>query len=162
MRPLSFVMMALLACAAQAAAAQSTVVGKQARISAPAASVARTSSVRSQFVLHCVGCHGVDASGSVVGNVPDMRQLGRFLRVDGGRAFVIKVPGVMGSGLSDQQVADVTNWVLATLAADSVPPAHTPYTAEEVQRARAAPLLDVAATRAQLVERARAQGIALD
>lgn len=162
MRALNVAMAGLLACAAQAAVAQATVIGKQARIAAHAESVTRTSSVRSQFVLHCAGCHGLDASGSVVGNVPDMRRLGRFLRVDGGREFVIKVPGVMGSGLSDQQVAEVTNWVLSTLAADSVPPAHTTYTADEVRRARAAPLLDVAATRTQLVERARAQGLALD
>lgn len=162
MHALNMVAALALACGAQAAAAQATVVGKQARGSVSAESVARTSSVRSQYVLACAGCHGLDASGSVVGNVPDMRQLGRFLRIEGGREFVIKVPGVMGSGLSDQQVAEVTNWVLATLAAGSVPPAHQAYTADEVRRARAAPLLDVAATRAGLVERARAQGLALE
>lgn len=159
---LSIAMVGLLACAALPAAAQSTVVGRQARPSLPGESVARTSSVRSQYLLHCAGCHGMDGAGSVRGNVPDMRELGRFLRVEGGRAFLIQVPGVMGSGLSDQQVAEVTNWVLATLAAGSLPPGHRPYTGEEVQRARAVPLLDVAATRAGLVERARAQGLALE
>lgn len=162
MGALHFAIVAALACAAQGAAAQATVVGKQARGAAPAQSVARTSSLRSQFVLHCAGCHGLDAAGSTVGQVPDMRQLGRFLRVEGGREFIIQVPGVMGSGLSDQQVAEVTNWVLGTVAADSLPPAHQPYSADEVRRARAAPLLDVAATRAGLVERARARGLALD
>ncbi len=62
----------------------------------------------------------------------------------GGRAFVISVPGVMGSGLNDQQVADVANWMLATIAKDSVPQGHAPYDAAEVARARAAPLVDVA------------------
>jgi hypothetical protein len=61
--------------------------------------------------------------------VPDLRRIGPVLRVDGGREFVIKVPGVMGSGLDDAQVAEVTNWLLATLARDSVPAGHRPFDA---------------------------------
>ena len=121
-----------------------------------------TSSVRSLFVVHCAGCHGLDGSGSASANVPDMRRLGNFLRLDGGREFIVKVPGVMGSGLSDQQVADVTNWLLATLAKDSVPEGHRAYDAAEVQRARAVPLVDVAAARSRLAAQAHERGVALD
>lgn len=121
-----------------------------------------TTSVRSLFVVHCAGCHGMDASGSASASVPDMRRLGNFLRLAGGREFVIKVPGVMGSGLTDQQVADVTNWLLATLAKDSVPEGHVAYDAAEVQRARAVPLVDVAAARSGLAVQARERGVAID
>jgi mono/diheme cytochrome c family protein len=131
-----------------------------ARPDAPA--VAATTQPRSHFVLHCAGCHGVDGAGSTIGNVPDMRRLGDFLRVPGGRAFVISVPGVMGSGLDDAQVAAVTNWVLSTLARESVPEGHQPFDAAEVARARSVPLVDVAAARRQLLERARALGITID
>lgn len=139
-----------------------SVTGKQvpARAGAPAVSV--TSSARSSFIVHCAGCHGMDGSGSLPGRVPDIRQLGRFLRLDGGREFLIKVPGVMASGLSDQDVAEVSNWVLATLAAPSVPAGHQPFDAAEVARARARPLLDVAGERQRLVAQAAARGIALD
>jgi mono/diheme cytochrome c family protein len=126
-----------------------------------APSTAATTSPRSHYVLHCAGCHRVDGAGAPEKYVPDLRQLGAFLRVDGGRAFVVQVPGVMGSGLDDRQVADVMNWVLNTLARASAPEAAAPFTAEEVGRARAQPLVDVAATRARLVQQGRAQGVAL-
>jgi mono/diheme cytochrome c family protein len=106
---------------------------------------------RSLYVLHCAGCHGMDASGSALGGVPDMRRVGEFLRVPGGREFLIKVPGVMGSGLDDAQVAAVTNWLLGTLAAGSVPAGQRAYEAQEVTRARAEPLRDVVGERERLV-----------
>lgn len=139
-----------------------TPVGGQAPHRQNAESRPITSSVRSLFVVHCAGCHGMDGSGSPSANVPDMRRLGNFLLLDGGREFIIKVPGVMGSGLSDQQVADVTNWLFATLAKDSTPAGHKAYDEAEVQRARAAPLVDVAAARSRLATQARERGVTLD
>jgi hypothetical protein len=58
-------------------------------------------------------------------------------------------------------VAEVTNWVLATLAPTSLPNDFRPYSADEVRQARATPLVDVAAARARLVAAARERGIAL-
>lgn len=146
---------------ASATAAAGT-LGRQAETRADAPSVAVTTSVRSLYIVHCAGCHGRDAAGSTVGNVPDMRRLGQFLQLEGGREFVIKVPGVMGSGLSDQQVADVTNWLLQTLATGSASAGHLPYEAAEVRRARETPLLDVAAARERLLAQARARGLTID
>lgn len=156
------VIAALLACTAAVPAATPGTLGMQAAPRPNAESVAVTTSVRSLYVVHCAGCHGRDGAGSVTGNVPDMRRLGRFLQVSGGREFVVSVPGVMGSGLSDAQVADVTNWVLATLARESLPADHRPYSADEVQRARAVPLVDVAGARERIVKEARDRGITID
>lgn len=159
LHPSAWLLALALPCAAQSTLPM--VTGKQvaARLDAPA--VSPTTSARSAYVVHCAGCHGVDGAGTKLGNVPDMRALGRFLRLPGGREFVVKVPGVMGSGLDDAQVADVTNWVLVTLAAASLPGDFRPYGADEVRQARATPLVDVAAARAQLVATARERGIAL-
>jgi mono/diheme cytochrome c family protein len=153
---------ALAAFAALPAAAQMTVTGRQVPARADAPPVGATSSVRSTFVVRCAGCHGMDGSGSMLGNVPDMRRLGQFLRLPGGREFIVSVPGVMGSGLSDADVAAVTNWVLATIAPGSAPEGTRPYDAEEVRRARARPLVDVAAARQRLLEQGRAQGVVID
>jgi mono/diheme cytochrome c family protein len=152
----------LVAAGAGTAGSLDMVAGRmvQARPDAPA--VATTTHVRARFVLHCAGCHGVDGTGSKLGYVPDMRQLGGFLQVPGGREFVISVPGVMGSGLDDAQVAEVMNWLLATMARGSVPEGLAPFDAAEVARARASPLVDVAATRRRLVEQAHAVGIAIE
>ena len=152
----------LLLTGCLAATAGTTTLGRQVSARADAPAVAATTSVRSLYIVHCAGCHGRDGAGSTLGRVPDMRRLGQFLRLDGGREFVIKVPGVMGSGLSDREVAAVTNWVLGTLAPDSVPAGHAPYQAAEVQRARETPLVDVAAARERLLLQARARGVAID
>ena len=154
----------LLACLWSSAAAWAggvhgdtrTVTGQQIVLRPDAPAIAPLQGgPRSIFVLHCAGCHGMDASGSVLGQVPDMRRVGEFLRVPGGREFIIKVPGVMGSGLDDKQVADVSNWLLAKLAKESVPPDHRPYEAAEVARARATPLADVSAERVRLLKQAQ-------
>lgn len=152
----------MLAAVAGPALGQDMVLGRQVQARSDAPSVATTTHARANFVLHCAGCHGLAGAGSRSGNVPDMRRLGEFLRVPGGREFMIKVPGVMGSGLDDAQVAEVTNWVLARLAADSVPAGHVPFSAEEVARARRAPLADVAAERARLVGAAQRIGVSIE
>jgi mono/diheme cytochrome c family protein len=126
----------LVLAIAGSAAAQMSVTGKQVPARADAPSVTIVHSARAAYVAHCAGCHGMDGSGSQLGRVPDMRQLGQFLLLDGGREFLIKVPGVMGSGLSDHEVAQVSNWVLATLAAGTLPPGSRPYDSHEVARAR--------------------------
>lgn len=138
-----------------------TVTGRQVPARPDAPSVSPTSSVRATYVVHCAGCHGLDGAGSKLGQVPDMRRLGDFLRLPGGREFIVSVPGVMGSGLNDADVAAVTNYVLASIAPGSAPPGTPPYSTEEITRARARPLVDVAAQRRRLVEQGRAQGVEL-
>lgn len=162
MRRALFLLLSFAACGVQAAGAQDMVLGRMVAARADAPSVAVTTQPRSHYVLHCAGCHGVAGAGAPEKYVPSLQRLGLFLNVPGGREFVISVPGVMGSGLGDRQVAEVANWLLATMARDSVPAGHRPYTTAEVTQARAKPLLDVAAERARLVERARAAGITIE
>jgi mono/diheme cytochrome c family protein len=131
--------------------AQAGVLGTAAPVRAQAESIAKTSNPRSLYVLHCAGCHGMDGAGSALGQVPDMRQLGQFLQRPGGRQFLIQVPGVMGSGLNDEEVAQVTNWVFKTLVTDVKLQSFVPYSAAEVGQVRALPAIDVFATRARLL-----------
>ena len=135
-----------------------TTLGQQVvlRPDAPAISPVQTS--KAMYVLHCAGCHGFDGRGVPGGRVPDLRQVGHFLRVPGGREFLAQVPGVLASGLDDAQVAQVSNWLLATLAAGSVPAEHQPYDGQEIARLRRQPPADVAAVRAALSEQAQRRG----
>jgi mono/diheme cytochrome c family protein len=157
-------LLVMLACMAQAALAlggTQTTLGRQVMARPDAPAVATTTHARASYVLHCAGCHGVDGAGLPQSYVPGLKRLGDLLRLPGGREFVIKVPGVMGSGLDDAQVAEVANWVLSTIAKDSLPPQHMPYAAADVARARAAPLVDVLAERRRLQEQARQQGLVI-
>jgi mono/diheme cytochrome c family protein len=162
MRGLIASTLALCAATAAAMGGQNMVLGRIVLPRADAPSLAVASTARGHYVLHCAGCHRLDGSGAPDRYVPDLRQLGRFLRLEGGREFVIGVPGVMGSGLDDAQVAEVTNWLLSTLARDSVPEGHRPYSATEVAATRGRPMPDVAAVRQRLVQQARARGVTID
>lgn len=155
-------LLAVMEANAWALGGQNMVLGRMVAARSDAPSIAATTHPRAHYVLHCAGCHGFDGAGTQAGNVPDMRRLGQFLRVPGGREFIVSVPGVSGSGLTDQQVADVTNWMLTGMARDFVPDGSAPYTAAEVAQARAVPMLDVVQARQQLVRRAKALGVALE
>lgn len=123
------------------------------------ASTSPAGSVRSLFVMHCAGCHSMDGSGHPDQGVPSMRgALGHFLRLPEGRAFLVQVPGVNNAGLSDAQIADLTNWMVPQFSADTAPPGWAPYRADEVAGYRARRPADVGAVRRGLVDTLGQQG----
>lgn len=130
---------------------QAGTLGTMAPIRSQAESKAKTHSARSAYILHCAGCHGLDGQGVSQAQVPDLRAVADFLKVPGGREFLIKVPGVMGSALSDAEIAEVTNWMLNGGVRQSPAGRFQPYTEKEVREARRSPLVDVLQTRQALV-----------
>lgn len=118
---------------------------------ADAPSKAATARPESLYVLHCAGCHGMDGRGHAQAQVPDLHDMPQFLDKVGGREFLIRVPGVMGSGLSDEEVARVMNWMvkryLPTERAAKVPA----FTQDEIHQARQSPMTDVMSTRRTLL-----------
>lgn len=127
-----------------------TVTGHQVVLRPDAPTLAKVSSVRSLYVLHCAGCHGLDGQGTYSAKVPDLRHMGQFLSWPGGRGYLLRVPGVMGSGLDDTEVAAVLNWLLGGMARQSRPTDEPPYAVAEVSQARRTPLSDVMAERRRL------------
>lgn len=130
---------------------QAGTLGTMAPIRSQAESKAKTHSARSAYILHCAGCHGMDGRGVSQAQVPDLRAMADFLKVPGGREFLIKVPGVMGSALSDAEIAEVTNWMLIDGIGRSPPGRFQPYTEKEVREARRSPLVDVMQSRQVLI-----------
>ncbi|MFM2052647.1 MAG: hypothetical protein RL456_684 [Pseudomonadota bacterium] len=117
-------------------------------------SVAPAGSVRSLWVMHCAGCHAMDGSGHPDQGVPDMRgTLGRFLHHPQGRGYLVQVPGVNNAGLTDAQIADLTNWLIPAVSAGTAPAGWAPYRAEEVARWRRERPADIAAARRALLAR---------
>jgi hypothetical protein len=111
------------------------------------------------YTLNCWGCHKSHAEG-IPGTVPRLRDsMGDFLHVPGGRAYLVQVPGVAASSLSDAEVAAVLNWLLFTFNKSEMPPNFKPYTAAEVARLRQHQLIRVTETRDELVERLKKTGI---
>jgi len=129
---------------------------------APAGAQPAATNPRTLYVLHCAGCHGMDASGVPGQGVPSMRgALGHFMSLPEGRAFLLQVPGVNNVGLSDAQIALVTNWMVRQFSADTAPPGWPAYTADEVAAARARRPADVIAARAALVARLQQAGVGI-
>ena len=64
---------------------------------------------RVNYELQCMGCHLADGSGES-GRVPSVRgTLVPFSMAAAGREFVLRVPGVAQSPLTDAEVAAVLN-----------------------------------------------------
>ncbi len=108
------------------------------------------SSSQINYILHCQGCHLADGAGTAE-KVPALKnEVGRFLHVKGGREFLIQVPGTSQSALSDNEVADVLNWILENFSRDQLPADFSPYTTEEITRLRQ-PLANVSEVRTLLM-----------
>ncbi|WP_241011776.1 cytochrome c [Burkholderia sp. Ac-20392] len=126
---------------------------------AHAEGAADTALARQHWVLNCMGCHTA-TGGGIPGKVPPLaNSLGYFTHLPAGREYVMRVPGASNSALSDQDLADVLNWVLTTMNRDALPRDFKPYTAAEVAAHRRPAFSDVATVRAGLVRALQARGI---
>lgn len=105
----------------------------------------------SNYAIHCMGCHRADGRGSPP-EVPSLQaDLQWMLRSSAGREYVIRVPGVAGSTLSDGETTAVLNWIADVLVPRMPSAPFAPFTDAEVSAARHRPLLDVRAERNRLM-----------
>ena len=103
------------------------------------------------YALNCQGCHLNDGSGTP-GSVPPLAgSVGRFMRVLGGREYLVQVPGVATSPLDDAALAAVLNWMLERFGPPQLPAKYEAYTAAEVGTLRQKPLTNVDRVRAELL-----------
>jgi hypothetical protein len=106
------------------------------------------------YQLRCMGCHLADGSGQP-GRVPSIRRsLLLFSASSEGRDYVIRVPGVAQSPLSDEDTAALLNWMVRNLSDLEVPPGFVDYSEAEVHGLRDHPLVRVRAIRARLLKAA--------
>jgi hypothetical protein len=109
------------------------------------------------FQLHCMGCHLADGSGQA-GRVPSIRRsLLLFSASPEGRDYIVRVPGVAQSPLSNEDTAALLNWMARNLSDLKMPPDFADYSAAEIERLRHHPLVKVSAVRARLLRTAVAR-----
>ncbi|MAN77698.1 MAG: cytochrome C [Rhizobiales bacterium] len=112
------------------------------------------------YVLRCAGCHGMSGSGAPAAGIFDFNgMVGAFAGIDEGRTYLMHVPGVAGSGLSDSEIAAVMNYVMETWAGDSLPEPYEPFTAAEVTERRAIAIPDIVENRRQVAALLQTMGI---
>jgi hypothetical protein len=106
------------------------------------------------YQIHCMGCHLADGSGQP-GRVPSIRRsLVLFSASVEGRDYVVRVPGVAQSPLSDEDTAALLNWMVRNLSDLTISPSFADYSAAEIHRLRDRPLVRVSAIRARLLKAA--------
>lgn len=114
---------------------------------------AAADAAKKNYRLFCMGCHQSDGSGSPENGIPSMRgEVGHFLRVPEGRAYLSQVPGTLNTPLGDAETAELLNWVMANIGRDSVPADFKPYTAADVKTYRATVPQDIPGMRVRLLK----------
>jgi hypothetical protein len=93
---------------------------------------------QSDYVEYCSGCHGMQGN-SAPAEIPVLRdRVGYFMCTKDGRDYLIRLPNVAYSAISDnQELADMMNFVVFGLGGASAPKGASPFTAAEVKRLRA-------------------------
>lgn len=107
------------------------------------------------YQLQCLGCHLTNGEGAPRNDIPMMKGfVGNFLKVEGGREFLIQVPGSSQSALNNQQLAELLNWILKGdgIAAGSAPKNFKPYTEKEVETYRGVMIKNLPGHRRMLIE----------
>lgn len=124
-------------------------------LSAPASAGER--SPQANYILRCAGCHSLDGSGHIPGGIPPFPGfIDSFVNDDQGRTYLMHVPGVVASSLSDSEIAAVLNYVMQRWGAT---PDFQAFTRNEVTRRRALLVTDVVDYRRAVVQRLSAQGL---
>lgn len=110
---------------------------------------------RTNYILHCAGCHGMQGLGTLEGGIPPFPDsIGHIVSADIGRTYVMHVPGVISTDMSDAEIAAVMNYII-----DEWSDGGPLFTAEEVTRRRALTVGDVVAFRREVVAELRKSGI---
>lgn len=105
------------------------------------------------YMLQCQGCHRANGEG-IEGQIPDMRVYGKqLLLTPKGREYYVAVPGSANSPLSDRELAEVLNYIIANLLGNPNGQPVARYTENEVSRYRSVRFSDVEGVRAQLIDR---------
>jgi hypothetical protein len=106
---------------------------------------------KTDYLLYCRGCHLANGAGvsPVVPTLID--EVGRLLAINGGREYIVRVPGVSQTDMNDEKLAAVLNWVVTELNSNTMPIDFEPYTAEYVASVRDKVLADPLRYRAELL-----------
>jgi len=103
------------------------------------------------YLLYCRGCHLHTGDAIPDASIPSLRQLAPLLETQAGRDYLIRVPGVSQSGMNDQRLAAVLNWVLTEFNKDTVTDDFRRFTAEEVRKVRNKVLVDPLKAREEIL-----------
>ena len=107
------------------------------------------------YLLYCRGCHLHTGEAVPDANVPSLQELAPLLKSKEGREYIVRVPGVSQTPMSDERLAAVLNWVVANFNPEVDADGFQPYTSAEVGKARQKVMIDPLLTRAEILARSQ-------
>ena len=117
-----------------------------------AAGAAAQSDPHTDYLLYCRGCHLHSGEAIPDANIPSLHELGPLLESPEGREYIVRVPGVSQTPMSDKRLAAVLNWVITNFNTDTLAGNFKPYTADEIGLIRQKVLVDPLKTRAAILK----------
>jgi len=106
------------------------------------------------YQMFCQGCHAPDGIGRK--SVPTLRNsMSQFMRSQLGREYLVRVPGSANSPLSNEELADVLNWMLREFSPNDTD--WRPYLAKEVGQYRKQPLFETVEYRKKILKQLATQ-----
>lgn len=88
---------------------------------------------RTQYMLHCSGCHGGDGDGYLQRGIPPFSGIiGKFANHPDGRVYLVNVGGSRSAAISNAQRTVILNWILHAWGSEDLPPDFTDFTEAEV------------------------------
>lgn len=116
------------------------------------------------YTVKCRGCHQTSGEGTATDYdfIPPLKDfIGNFLSIPGGRSYLVRVPGVYQANLTDQQTADMLNYIIGRYAGMSLTDsAFEAFTAAEIAALKmAGPIRDVVGQRRMLLGDMAAAGL---
>lgn len=120
--------------------------------------VSNPARAHSLYQIHCQGCHLPGGEGFPARDVPRLTgHLGYFTLLEEGRKYLVQVPGASGSPIDDEDLAEITNWMIYTFNPEAVTAHFQPYTADEVAKWRHAWQGNIVKRRQALIEALKAR-----
>jgi cytochrome c553 len=114
------------------------------------------------YALRCTGCHTAEGVSPELGRIPPLKGVvGHLVRTKESRRYLANVPGIVNSGLSNDETAALINWVVKTYGGKSVPQKWTPFNGAEIEALRRKAPPDIMAYRKEVRDRLKAQGYAI-
>ena len=121
----------------------------------------RVAGAAEDYSRNCQGCHG--HLGVSVAEVPALRsRVGYFTHTLACRAYLVQVPNVLQSPLSDARLAGLLNWLLDEYSREQLPPDFQPYTADEIAALRSTRIESVIERRREVVDALVRAGVVPD
>lgn len=94
------------------------------------------------YQLRCAGCHGQDGMGVPNGGIPPFPGfIDGFFQHEPSRLYLMHVPGVNSASLSDNEIAQVMNYVGEQWGEPGAE--RRPFSAEEVKQLRSTEVQDL-------------------